>query len=110
MYGLNDLSNEETKSVIEHAKAHPDKYVLKTQREGGGHNYFGDQVRVHLEKEDELWKYSLMKRIFPISFPATLLRNHKLWQGDAVSEIGIFGKLLVKFSEGSQILQDEEIG
>jgi glutathione synthetase len=110
MYGLHDLTNEETIAVIKDAKTNPDKYVLKTQREGGGHNYFGDQIPVQLEKEDELWKYSLMKRIFPVSFPATLLRDSQVWHGTSVNELGIFGKLLVKFGESHQILQDEEIG
>ena len=109
MWGLSK-DDEETRSIIEKAKANPEKYVLKTQREGGGHNYFGDQVREQLEKEDELWKYSLMARIFPISFPATLMRNTEIWQGDAVSELGVFGKLLVKFDEENTQLQNEELG
>mmetsp|Transcript_5858 Transcript_5858/g.5020 ORF Transcript_5858/g.5020 Transcript_5858/m.5020 type:complete len:110 (+) Transcript_5858:559-888(+) len=109
MWGLSK-DDEETKEIIEHAKTNPDKYVLKTQREGGGHNFFGDQVREQLEKEDELWKYSLMARIFPVSFPATLMRNSVITQLDSVSELGIFGKLLVKFDGENTQLSNKEIG
>lgn len=109
MWGL-EHQDEETKALIEDAKANPHKYVLKTQREGGGHNYFGDSIRIQLEKEDELWKYSLMERIFPVSFPSILLRNSEVWCGDAVSELGIFGKILVKFGPTNTILDNQELG
>lgn len=92
------------------AKVNYKNYVLKTQREGGGHNYFGEKIRDQLEKNDELWMYSLMKRVFPIRFPANLLRNNQLWSGEAVSELGVFGKILVKFDSPNTLLANEEIG
>jgi glutathione synthase len=86
-------------------------YVLKTQREGGGHNYFGDDIREKLSTEKDLWKYSLMERIFPISFPAMLMRNSEIWTGEAVSEIGVFGRIIGKFEKDDiQVLDNQEIG
>ena len=51
-----------------------------------------------------------MKRIFPITFPATLMRNSIIWQGQSVCELGIFGKLLIEFDEINTQIQNEEIG
>jgi len=31
------------------ARERPDGYVMKPQREGGGHNFFGDELRAALE-------------------------------------------------------------
>ena len=91
-----DKDDEATKQVIQDAISNNNNYVLKTQREGGGHNYFGADIATQLQKENELWKYSLMKRINPISFPAILMRNEKIWAGNSVSELGIFGTIIAK--------------
>mmetsp|Transcript_16109 Transcript_16109/g.15826 ORF Transcript_16109/g.15826 Transcript_16109/m.15826 type:complete len:371 (-) Transcript_16109:116-1228(-) len=109
MWGLSE-DTEETRAIIQEAKEHPEKFVLKPQREGGGHNFFGDQIKEELEKKDELWQYSLMARIFPVSFRAILMREGKIWEGESVSEVGIFGKLLVKLDEEHTQVKNEEIG
>ena len=31
------------------ARERPDDYVMKPQREGGGHNFFGEELRAALE-------------------------------------------------------------
>ena len=98
MWGFEEIDTE-TKAIIADAKANPDTYVLKTQREGGGNNYFGDDIPYVLEKTEELMNYSLMKKIYPQEFEGTFLRNNKVYQGKCVSEIGIFGTLLVKTSQ-----------
>jgi len=51
--------------VINDCKQNPQNYVLKTQLEGGGNNYFGTAIPPILENESDLWQYSLMKRVFP---------------------------------------------
>ena len=38
-WALEDLSTHDTAAVVADAVAHPDRYVLKPQREGGGNNY-----------------------------------------------------------------------
>ena len=98
-YGMWALDKEDcsTTKIIHDAITNYDKYVLKTQREGGGHNFFGADIATQLHKEDELWKYSLMRKINALSFPATLMRNGVVWSGEAVSELGIFGTIVAKF-------------
>lgn len=63
MWGFENLS--EVQPIIADCKQNPQNYVLKTQREGGGNNYFGTAIPPILDKVDELWQYSLMKRVFP---------------------------------------------
>lgn len=106
MWGFEDL--EAVRSTIEDCKVNPGQYVLKTQREGGGNNYFGSAIIPLLEKEDELWQYSLMKRVFPQSFEATLIRGNDSWTGDSISELGIFGHILFD-AEGNELV-NEDIG
>lgn len=101
-----DKDDEATRQVIQDAIVNCHGYVLKTQREGGGHNYFGDDVATQLQKEDELWKYSLMKRIVPVSFQAVLMRNAVVWSGSSVSELGIFGTLLAKVLPRGEEIQN----
>jgi glutathione synthase len=71
MWGFEDI--EAVRDVINDCKANPQGYVLKTQREGGGNNYYGNAILPILENEKELWQYSLMKRINAKSFQANLI-------------------------------------
>ena len=77
MWGFDEITPEINEVIID-AKANYDKYVLKTQREGGGNNYFGEKIVEKLEETDKLVNYSLMKRIDPIQFESTCLRNNKV--------------------------------
>ena len=46
---------EELRSLKAHAISHPDLYVLKPQREGGGNNFYGAQLATALqEMSDQL--------------------------------------------------------
>jgi len=53
MWGFENI--ESVRDVIDDCKKDPSKYVLKTQWEGGGNNYYGTAIPPILEIEDELW-------------------------------------------------------
>ena len=83
---------------MERAIANPKRYVLKPQREGGGNNVYGDDIKPFLEKirnSEERNAYILMDRIHP---PVTT--NYMVRPGggttmvDVISELGIFGYVL----------------
>ena len=83
---------------LESAIANPQKYVLKPQREGGGNNVYGDDIKPFLEKirnSEERNAYILMDRIHP---PVTT--NYMVRPGvgtamvDVISELGMFGYVL----------------
>ena len=85
------------------------KYVLKPQREGGGYNFYGEDLAQKLSKHvskdeatgalalgDELAEYILMQRLFPPQQTAILMRGGIVeGQGDSISELGAFGTLVV---------------
>ena len=50
---------------MEDAAAYPDKYVLKPQREGGGNNLYGEQLKDRLARREGLSAFILMQRIRP---------------------------------------------
>lgn len=110
------------------------RHVLKPQREGGGHNYFNQEL-VHLLRpyvhwdthEDatmdssqarlgkELSEYILMERLFPPRQHAVLVRSGTVENvGETVSELGCFGCILVYGNEceehGGKIVHNEYSG
>ncbi|RWR93670.1 glutathione synthetase, chloroplastic isoform X1 [Cinnamomum micranthum f. kanehirae] len=85
--------------VLQEAMERPELFVLKPQREGGGNNIYGDNVRetlIKLQKEgsDGLAAYILMQRIFPTDSSAFLVRDGICHQDPAISELGIYGAYL----------------
>ncbi|ONM33532.1 Glutathione synthetase chloroplastic [Zea mays] len=94
--GLWSLDDE---YIIKTAVEKPELFVLKPQREGGGNNIYGLDLRetlVRLQKEggDALAAYILMQRIFPKASPAYLVRGGVCHEGLAISELGIYGAYL----------------
>ncbi|XP_053403446.1 glutathione synthetase-like isoform X2 [Mercenaria mercenaria] len=93
--GLYRLDAKDSSKIITQAIQTPEKFVLKPQREGGGNNLFGDDLRNYLEKIKESSERSawiLMDRI-----QATRHRNRLIRAGlgpecrNVVSELGIYG-------------------
>ncbi|XP_074311535.1 glutathione synthetase, chloroplastic [Silene latifolia] len=85
--------------VISDAIEKPELYVMKPQREGGGNNIYGDDVREALLKiqkggTEEDAAYILMQRIFPTAFPALLVRDGICHKDHAISELGVYGAYL----------------
>ncbi|KAJ8302702.1 hypothetical protein KUTeg_019098 [Tegillarca granosa] len=89
-----DLDGEGDKAVLLGINR-PHDFVLKPQREGGGNNIYGEDIKDFLVKHqnsEERLGYILMERIYP--WPQ---KNHLLKVGedirlcDIVNEIGIYG-------------------
>ncbi|KAG6646064.1 hypothetical protein CIPAW_08G167300 [Carya illinoinensis] len=86
-------------NIVKEAIERPELFVMKPQREGGGNNIYGADVRealLRLQKEgtDGSAAYILMQRIFPTVFQTFLLRNGICHKDYAVSELGIYGAYL----------------
>ncbi|XP_067652119.1 glutathione synthetase-like [Haliotis asinina] len=97
-----DLGPEGDKGV-ELGRNDPHMYVLKPQREGGGHNLYGNDIRTFLERHHnskERNAYTLMERIFPKAN-----KNYLVTPGtpfalsDVISEIGIYGVFIGSANE-----------
>ncbi|CAK9328344.1 unnamed protein product [Citrullus colocynthis] len=94
--GLWSLDDED---IVKKAIETPDLFIMKPQREGGGNNIYGDDVRkalLRLQKEgnEEDAAYILMQRIFPSVFPTIFVRDGICHKDHAISELGIFGAYL----------------
>ncbi|KAF8665999.1 hypothetical protein HU200_054088 [Digitaria exilis] len=93
--GLWSLDNEE---IVKSAIEKPDLFVLKPQREGGGNNIYGHDLRdtlIKLQKEQEsLAAYILMQRIFPKTSLTPLVRGGDWFEDLTISELGIYGAYL----------------
>uniref|UniRef100_A0A803Q020 Glutathione synthetase n=2 Tax=Cannabis sativa TaxID=3483 RepID=A0A803Q020_CANSA len=85
--------------IVNKAIERPELFVMKPQREGGGNNIYGNDVREALkalqkEGTEEDAAYILMQRIFPTVFSTFLLRDGICHKDDAISELGIYGAYL----------------
>ncbi|KAL3652016.1 Glutathione synthetase [Castilleja foliolosa] len=93
-------------SIIKDAIEKPELYVMKPQREGGGNNIYGDNVRLSLQKmekagmEEDAAAYILMQRIFPIISPAILMREGISHKEHVISELGIYATYLREQDRG----------
>lgn len=105
-----DLGSEGDKNVAM-AIDDPKHFVLKPQREGGGNNIYGEDIREFLSGirlSEERNAYVLMERVFPWQ-----QRNYLLKEGkptnlrDVVSELGIYG---VYLGCDKEVLMNEEVG
>jgi glutathione synthase len=87
----------------------PEKFVLKPQREGGGFNLYGEELRQCLTnlQTGEGNAYILMERLYPPVSQGWGLREGQLWQGQVVHEIGQYGVLV---AQGDRIFTNQAAG
>ncbi|KAJ2995175.1 hypothetical protein HDV02_001001 [Globomyces sp. JEL0801] len=92
--GLYPLDNsKEGLDAYKKALANPSKYVLKPQREGGGNNYYGDDIKKQLTTltEQERNGFILMDLIQPPPLRNVMIRKNVAIESDVISELGIYG-------------------
>ncbi|RMB95600.1 hypothetical protein DUI87_27710 [Hirundo rustica rustica] len=109
LYSLDE--GEEGDRIAATAIADPDRFVLKPQREGGGNNLYGEELREVLEKikdSPERTSYILMDKIKPQPALNYLLRAHSPLQvSECISELGIFG---VYVRQGQELVLNQAAG
>ncbi|GAU11550.1 hypothetical protein TSUD_345410 [Trifolium subterraneum] len=89
----------EDSDIVKNAIEKPELFVMKPQREGGGNNIYGDDLRETLLKLQKVGSqedaaYILMQRIFPANTASILMRNGFLHKDHVISEFGIFSTYL----------------
>ncbi|CAL1547212.1 unnamed protein product [Lymnaea stagnalis] len=104
LYSL-DLG-EEGDIAVGKALAAPDKFVLKPQREGGGHNLYSEAITnffTTYSNSKEREGYILMQRIFPWQQKNYLVKaGVPFVLSNVVSEVGIYGVYLGSEAEEKQ--------
>eukprot|EP00058_Branchiostoma_floridae_P025873 XP_002611363.1 hypothetical protein BRAFLDRAFT_210956 [Branchiostoma floridae] len=97
--------------TIRMATTNPQDYVMKPQREGGGNNIFGEDIRTLLNKlgdSEERTAYVVMDRIHPAVVP-----NYHIKAGQETKlltsffELGIFG---VFMADGDRLIHNKQTG
>ena len=99
----------DTQLSIAAALADPTSFVLKPQREGGGHTLWGDEL-VHLlssASPAQLAAHVLMRRIHAPASSAAGVRHGQVVQFRGTSELGVFG---VHLSDGHTTLINAAAG
>ena len=90
--GLYEVNDDSIAAAIEN----PEHFVLKPQREGGGNNFYGQDIPKKLKQMSSLERgaYILMQRIFPPAQNSILLaKGGQIKSSKALSELGIYGDL-----------------
>ena len=93
MFGLEE--EVEGRTAREFLAENAEQYVLKPQREGGGNNVYGAEIRDFLTSlptnEDRAW--IAMKRIEAETTESLLVAQEQAQYHQCISELGIFGLL-----------------
>jgi glutathione synthase len=93
MFGLEE--EVEGQTAREFLAENAEQYVLKPQREGGGNNVYGAEIRDFLTSlptsEDRAW--IAMKRIEAETAESLLVVQEQAQSHQSISELGIFGLL-----------------
>jgi len=105
---LNQAGDEAVRVAMEK----PHRFVLKPQREGGGNNVYGENIKPFLENikdSPERNAYILMDRIHPPVTKNYMVRplEKEARFSDVISELGIFGYII---GDGETILENEQVG
>lgn len=94
-YSLGSMATPEAHKAVESAiTGNGAQWVLKPQREGGGNNFYGEELVKFLREHkdsDVLSGYVLMQRIFPKPQTSVCLKKGKVSTVPSISELGIYG-------------------
>jgi glutathione synthetase len=89
----------------------PNDFVLKPQREGGGNNFYGEDLAKRLrelrDREDEWGAYILMERLLPKGFRNYVLRNDICSAAECTSELGVYCGIVIR---GNSVISNRPLG
>ncbi|KAK5174896.1 uncharacterized protein LTR77_000032 [Saxophila tyrrhenica] len=80
-------------------------WVLKPNRDGGGHNVYRAAILPFLRSQpEEGWgKYTMMQMIEPPATEGTLMASEGLYHGAVISELGVLGTCVWERKEGGGV-------
>uniref|UniRef100_A0A914H4U1 Glutathione synthetase n=1 Tax=Globodera rostochiensis TaxID=31243 RepID=A0A914H4U1_GLORO len=103
LWGLEN-DDSETREIIADAIAHPERYVMKPNQEGGGKNFWekelADKLRTLTLKERAA--FILMERLNPL-----VVKNYLIWPmekaiySDVVTEVGVYTYCVYNTKDGT---------
>lgn len=110
-----DLSDDERKYLFDEMRKDTSKYVVKPQKEGGGNNYYSEDILKLLPAEDEdvsscsdtIKSAIIMEKICPPQVETTILKEHTAIRTKVISEVSVYGIIL---SDDKQIYCNKSVG
>mmetsp|Transcript_40554 Transcript_40554/g.87497 ORF Transcript_40554/g.87497 Transcript_40554/m.87497 type:complete len:737 (+) Transcript_40554:3-2213(+) len=94
-----DPSRAEAAEAVAAALRAPTEWVLKPQREGGGNNFYGQELVEKLIAGEGLAQYVLMSKISADPMSSWLFRGATATRAQTSSELGIFTSHLMRGDE-----------
>jgi hypothetical protein len=114
IYYVVEMTDEEKIILFDDIRRDLKKYVVKPQKEGGGNNYFDEDILKLLPSDNDLSQLSteltnsiIMERIFPPQHEGLVLRENKISVANCVSEFSVYGAII---SDEKSILLNKNFG
>jgi glutathione synthase len=107
IYYTGDISDkDELQIILEDVKKNTNKYIVKPMKEGGGNNYYNNDILKVVDSE-LINTAIIMERIVPPETETLLLENGKVVKKNCVSEVSVYGIIL---SDDTQIHINKQVG
>ena len=107
IYFTGDITDKDELSIIlEDVKKNTGKYIVKPMKEGGGNNYYNNDILKVIDT-DLINTSIIMERITPPEYETLLLENSKITKKPCVSEISVYGIIL---SDDTHIVINKQVG
>lgn len=107
IYYTGDISDkDELQIILEDVKKNTSKYIVKPMKEGGGNNYYNNDI-LKIIDTDQINTAIIMERIVPQEVETYLLENGKISKKNCVSEISVYGIIL---SDDTQVHINKQVG
>ena len=107
IWSLEEIDQDDFKhhDIIQKAIENPRNYVLKPQKEGGGNNFYDEDVKHMLlsNEKKNLKQFLIMERINTPEVKAFMLRNGKVLEALTCSELGVFSSVMFDIQKDTML-------
>jgi len=102
MYSLKDHQNPAVAALKARAIINPEAFVLKPLKEGGGNNFFNEDIVKMLQtlSEEEIGRYLLMEKVIGPQIKTLMLRSGQITYTDSITELGVFSCVISNSETG----------
>lgn len=112
IYYLQEIEPDKQKELFKEIVLDVNKYIIKPQKEGGGNNYYGEDIKKLIPSEDctikdEMKSCIVMERINSVETQTIMLFENKPKIIESVSEFSAYGVIL---SDETTIHQNKSVG
>jgi glutathione synthetase len=114
IFYVQDLNDEEKKSLFKEMASDVSKYIVKPQKEGGGNNFYNEDILKIIPTGEDVSQLGdviksaiVMERVYPPEFDAAILFENKCKISKCVSEVSVYG---IVISDDNTIHNNKSLG